>query len=181
MGSACWAPPGDALASIESFATERLVASRIGPADFAELSVLHHDSRVMATLGGVRTDAETRRFLREKCDHWEQYGFGMWMYRDRVTGVFVGRGGLQHIEVGGSEEVEVGYTVAAASQGHGLATEMVRAMVAVGFEQLGLTNLVAFTLPNNIASRRVMEKAGFGFERDIDHVGNPNVLYRLRR
>ncbi len=35
------------------------------------------------------------------------------------------------------------------------------------------------TLPTNRASRRVMEKAGFGYERDTVHAGLPHVLYRL--
>jgi hypothetical protein len=36
------------------------------------------------------------------------------------------------------------------------------------------------SLPTNCASRRVMEKVGLSFERDIVHANLPNVLYRLR-
>jgi [ribosomal protein S5]-alanine N-acetyltransferase len=39
---------------------------------------------------------------------------------------------------------------------------------------------VAFTLPDNVASRRVMEKVGFRYEREVEHVDLPHVLYRLR-
>jgi RimJ/RimL family protein N-acetyltransferase len=39
---------------------------------------------------------------------------------------------------------------------------------------------VSFTLPHNAASRRVMEKAGLTYERDITHAGLPHVLYRLK-
>ena len=39
-------------------------------------------------------------------------------------------------------------------------------------------DLIAFTLPDNLASRRVMEKAGFAYEREILHAGLPHVLYR---
>ena len=148
------------------------------PADFAELCLLHHDARVMETLGGVRSDAETRRFLEEKTAHWERHGFGMWMFRDRSDGAFVGRGGLQHMVVEGVPEVEVGYTVRAEDQGKGFATEMTQRMVEIGFERLGLANIVAFTLPTNVASRRVMEKTGFEFEREVDHAGYRQVLYR---
>ena len=62
-----------------------------------------------------------------------------------------------------------------------LRTELAHACVEVGFEQLGLLEIVAFTLPDNIASRRVMEKAGFRYERDIVHAGLPHVLYRRQR
>jgi RimJ/RimL family protein N-acetyltransferase len=53
--------------------------------------------------------------------------------------------------------------------------------VTVAFENLGMSDLVAFTLPINQASRRVMEKIGFSFERDIVHAGLPHVLYRIKR
>ena len=42
------------------------------------------------------------------------------------------------------------------------------------------TEIVAFTRPDNVASRRVMEKADFVYERDVLHVGLPHVLYRRR-
>jgi RimJ/RimL family protein N-acetyltransferase len=49
----------------------------------------------------------------------------------------------------------------------------------VAFEDLGLIDVVCFTLPANRASRRVMEKAGFEYERDVVHAGSPHVLYRI--
>ena len=62
----------------------------------------------------------------------------------------------------------------------GLATELGAASLAVAFGPLGLADVVSFTLPDNRASRRVMEKLGFAFERDTIHAGLPHVLYRLR-
>ena len=53
--------------------------------------------------------------------------------------------------------------------------------VEVAFEDLDLEEVVAFTLPDNIASRRVMEKAGFAYDRDIQRAGLPHVLYRIVR
>jgi [ribosomal protein S5]-alanine N-acetyltransferase len=65
--------------------------------------------------------------------------------------------------------------------GQGFATELAHECVEVGFEQLGLLEIIAFTQPDNVASRRVMEKSGFEYERDIIHAGLPHVLYRRRR
>src|SRR3712207_7252726 len=45
------------------------------------------------------------------------------------------------------------------------------AILEVAFESLGLTDLVCFTLTTNRASQRVMEKAGFGHEREVVHAG----------
>ena len=49
----------------------------------------------------------------------------------------------------------------------------------MAFERLGMEELVCFTLTINRASQRVMEKAGFEYERDVVHAGQPHVLYRL--
>ena len=56
---------------------------------------------------------------------------------------------------------------------------MALALVQLATEELGITNLVCFTLTTNQASQCVMEKVGFQFEREIEHVGTAHVLYRL--
>ncbi len=76
--------------------------------------------------------------------------------------------------------MEVGYGLAAAFWSQGLATEVARESVRVGFRVLGLAKLVCFTLPTNVRSRRVMEKAGFLYEQEVEHAGLPHLLYRLR-
>ena len=74
--------------------------------------------------------------------------------------------------------------------GRGLATEGARAILGYGFEVLGLKEVVSFTVPANVRSRRVMEKLGMGHDPgdDFDHPRlpenhplRPHVLYRLRR
>ena len=65
--------------------------------------------------------------------------------------------------------------------GQGLASELSEAAVRIGFDELGLDEIVAFTLPNNLGSRRVMEKAGFLYEREFEWKGRPHVLYRIRK
>ena len=57
---------------------------------------------------------------------------------------------------------------------------MTRAVLAAGFE-LGLPDVVAFTLPENGRSRRVMEKSGLTYDKPIEWAGLPHVLYRIRR
>ena len=50
----------------------------------------------------------------------------------------------------------------------------------VAFQVLGRDSVVAFTLHDNLASRRVMEKNGMTYEKDIIHAGLPHLLYRKR-
>jgi ribosomal-protein-alanine N-acetyltransferase len=140
---------------------------------------MHGDAQVMRTLGGVRTDAQTAAVLALLAAHWEAHGFGYWMARDTATGAFVGRGGLRHVIVGGAPEVEVGYALMPPYWSQGYATELGRAAVDTGFGALGCSALVGFTLPTNDASRRVLERLGFAYERDTIWAGLPHVLYRL--
>jgi [ribosomal protein S5]-alanine N-acetyltransferase len=101
------------------------------------------------------------------------------VFRDRADGRFVGRAGLLNTYVGGNDEVELAYGLMAEYWGRGLATEMAKEVLSVAFEQFGLADVVCFTLTTNRASQRVMEKAGFEYERDVVHAGRPHVLYRI--
>jgi RimJ/RimL family protein N-acetyltransferase len=159
--------------------TDRLVLTRIVADDLADLCHMHRDVDVMATLGGVRSDELSAEILVQLMTHWEQHGFGYWMAHDADSGAFVGRGGLREVVVGGGPEIEVGYALMREYWGRGLATELARACVRVGFDALGRQDLVAFTLPTNDASRRVMQRVGFLYERDVIWAGMPHVLYRL--
>jgi RimJ/RimL family protein N-acetyltransferase len=169
--------------AIDRVETERTVCERLAPEHAPEFSALMRDPRVARTLwptGTPPSEAEVLELLARKIEHWERYAFGHWLLRDRAADATIGRGGLQHALVEGVDEVEAGWAIAPERWGQGLATELALASVDVGFGHLGLTEIVAFALPDNVASRRVMEKAGFSYERDIEHVGLPHVLYRRR-
>jgi RimJ/RimL family protein N-acetyltransferase len=140
---------------------------------------LHRVERVMATLGGVRSAGDTERFLETNLEHWQRNGFGLWIFRYASDGAFVGRAGLRRVHIGDADEVELAYVIKSELWGRGLATEISRRLIGLGFAELQLSSLVAFTLPDNRASIRVMEKAGLHFERALDHRGKPHVLYRI--
>ena len=158
--------------------TERLQGEPITTAHQEELCALLGDPRVGATLGGVLSPARVAASIERQQAHWEQHGFGYRLWRERATGAAVARGGLLHTHVGGRDEIEVGWAVMPARWGEGFATELGAASARAAFEELGLREIVAFTLPRNRASRRVMEKLGFEFERDVVHAELPHVLYR---
>jgi RimJ/RimL family protein N-acetyltransferase len=170
--------------TIGRFETDRMVCERIQLDQAPEHLRLLLDPRVFATLWPrveSPTEAEVLDGIAAKVEHWERHGFGMWLLRDRETGEMVGRGGLQYTYTAGLNDIEAGWAIVPERWGQGLATELARACVEVGFEHLDLFEIIAFTQPTNLASRRVMEKAGFEYERDIIHAGLPHVLYRRRR
>jgi ribosomal-protein-alanine N-acetyltransferase len=81
--------------------------------------------------------------------------------------------------VDGQPELEVGYGFMRDYWGRGWATELACESVRVAFAELRKPDLVCFTLPTNLASQRVMHKAGFRYEKDIIHADLPHVLCRL--
>ena len=133
-------------------------------------------------MGGVATAEEVAEQLALGAQKWETDGFGYWMFFDAATGGAVARGGLSRAEFDGRAEIEVGWTVAPERWGEGLATELGAAAAEVAFGDLGLPDIVAFTLPDNVASRRVMEKLGFSYEKTAPYkTYGEHVLYRRLR
>jgi RimJ/RimL family protein N-acetyltransferase len=172
------------LASLDRVQTARLLCLRPTLDHAADTAALLQDPRVARNLSATGlppTTDEVAANLVAKDAHWKRHGFGLWTVYDRVTEAMVGRGGLQYTSVTGADEVEVGWAIVPARWGEGLATELARASVAAAFETLALDELLAYALPGNVASRRVMEKAGFRYERELEHIGRPHVIYRRRR
>ena len=69
--------------------------------------------------------------------------------------------------------IEIGWRLARAAWGGGYATEAARALLTHGFEELGLTEIIAFTADTNLRSQAVMERLGMARDeaRDFDHPG----------
>ena len=151
---------------IAEFETARMHARPMRGDDFDPLLRMYQNAEVTATLGGKRTAEQVREYLDDQLLHFARHGYGFWMFHAKADGRFVGRGGLRNIFVGGNDEVEVGYALMPEFWRQGLATEIAQASVQIGFAQCELSELVSFTMPTNTASRRVMEKVGFVFERE---------------
>ena len=161
--------------------TTRMVGERLTLDHEDELVRLLLDPRVAQTMWSpheTRTREDVRAGLQRKLAHWERHGLGQWLFRDRATGAMVGRGGPQHTMASGRDEIELGWVIVPERWGQGLATELARASVEVVFGPLALEEVIAYTQPDNFASRRVMEKSGFTYERDITYEREPFVLYR---
>jgi RimJ/RimL family protein N-acetyltransferase len=169
-------------ATIERVETPRTVCERMRMEHVDDMFRLLRDPRVADYLWhgtGVPSEQEVIDSTLDKERHWERYGFGLWVQRERDTGKIVGRGGLQWTRVADSNEVEVAWVVDPERWRQGFATELAEASIETAFGPLGLDEIVAFTVPHNVASRRVMEKTGFVYDREMSYAGHPHVLYRL--
>jgi len=133
----------------------------------------------------VLSQQESDDFASRIDEHFDRHGFGLWAVE--VPGVvdFAGFVGLSipRFVAPFTPCVEIGWRLATERWGRGYATEAARAALAFGFGELGLREIVSFTVPQNLRSRRVMEKIGMTHDHagDFDHptVGTRHVLYRL--
>ena len=162
--------------NVERVDTQRLVGTRISAADLDRLRSLYQDPQVAETLGGLRTDEWIAERLAFELGHWTAHGFGAWVFVERGSGEFVGRGAVRHAQIAGmglldGDQIELGYALRPEHWGRGLATEMAGAMVTVARDELCLPELAAWTLTTNRASQQVLEKTGFVYQRDFEYRG----------
>jgi RimJ/RimL family protein N-acetyltransferase len=170
--------------------TPRLILRRWRDADREPFAVINADPRVMeffpATLSREQSDSLIDRIE----THFRQHGFGLYAAELRSNGTFAGFIGLSvpSFKARFTPCVEASWRIAPELWGQGLATEGARAIVDYGFQVLGLKEIVSFTVPANLRSRRVMEKVGMTHNPadDFEHPQLPprhplrrHVLYRL--
>jgi ribosomal-protein-alanine N-acetyltransferase len=128
---------------------------------------------------GPRTREQALEIVERQAAQCAETGYCLWWWRDRATGDLVGYVGLDRTEVEGEPEIEVGWSIAPRRWGQGLAPEAGSACLDWAFDVAGLDRVVSYTLHDNRASRRVMEKLGFRYSRDFIRKGFEQVLYEL--
>ena len=146
-----------------------------------EYFVMLSDEDFIACYGVAYDRKQAQQRLLADIEHWEKHGFGPWMWCDKVSGNYVGRGGLRCLKIADIDEVELGYAVKQEYWGCGLAREIGLAAIEIGFENLQLQNLVCFTLIDNFRSLSVMKKLGFIYEKDFLYANLPHKLHRLQK
>ncbi|WP_345207983.1 GNAT family N-acetyltransferase [Fodinibacter luteus] len=171
--------------------TERLVLRQWGEADREPFAAMNADPEVMEHLPQPLDRAASDAMLDRLRATIEEQGWGPWAVEHAATRELIGFTGLavpRH-PLPFQPCVEVGWRLARAAWGHGFATEAAREALRVAFDELGLGEVVSFTVTGNVRSRAVMERIGMTRDPagDFDHpalpVGHPqrrHVLYRVR-
>jgi [ribosomal protein S5]-alanine N-acetyltransferase len=144
----------------DSLTTERLTLRRFTPEDLDLLDRLNSDPEVMRYVGGTKTRAQTEALMKTRVLHYyDQFpGLGMWATIERSSGACIGTHLLNHIQ--GETYIQVGYVLFSQYWGRGYATEMAVAILRYGFTELRLPEIFAITDKPNVASQRVLIKAG---------------------
>ena len=179
------------MSAFIEFETPRLRLRPWRDADRAPFAALNADPVVMEFFASaIGVDASNASI-----DAWQAQfalqGFSNWAAELRDGGGFIGYVGLTRPRrvLPCSPCVEIGWRFARAHWGRGLANEAARGALRIGFERLGLAEIVSFTSVLNHRSRAVMERIGMrDAGEDFDHPGVPegsplrrHCLYRLGR
>jgi RimJ/RimL family protein N-acetyltransferase len=172
--------------------TERLILRSWRADDRGPFADPNSDPQVMEFMPRALSAKESDAFADRIEEHFRQHGFGLYATELRSSGIFIGFVGL-HIpafQTAFTPCVEIGWRLASAYWGQGLAAEGAQAALCYGFQRLGLQEVVSFTVPANLRSRRVMEKLGMKHNPaedflhprlPADHRLSRHVLYRVPR
>ncbi|WP_328472731.1 GNAT family N-acetyltransferase [Actinoplanes sp. NBC_00393] len=177
--------------------TPRLRLVPVGPANAADLWLVHADDEVWRWYEGAKPTLEqARQRAAEMGESWRLHGVHKWIAYDRVTGEVVGRGGLSRTPVDDdwgriyaflpdfpwvravhesrdpfpahADWVELGWALRHEFWGRGYAAEIGQAGLAYAFDVLRAQAVVSCAERDNVRSRAVMQRIGMRYAGEID-------------
>lgn len=172
------------------FETERLLVRQWRDGDREPFAAMTADQRVMEFFPANLTRAQSDGFIDFVSSVIAERGWSFWAIEKKDTGEFIGFTGL-HIprtDLPFSPCVEIGWRLAFPHWGRGYATEAAKGALDVGFNRLGLEEIVSFAVVGNRRSRSVMERLKMKDSGTFEHPGLPegsplrlHCLYRISR
>ena len=166
--------------------TERFILREILPADEGGFFELDSNPNVHTYLGNkpVTSIEQCREVIKQVRQQYLDYGIGRWSIIDKETNDFVGWTGLKLIK----EEInyhidfyDLGYRLIEKYWGQGIATETSIACLKYAFEKLNLPEVYGICYAENIASGKVLTKAGLKFIETFDRDGVKHHWYKITK
>jgi len=159
------------------FSTGRLIIRRWRDSDLASLLAVYGDADAMRWVG------DGKPITTEECAHWmevtrrnyEKRAYGMFAVERKSPSGVIGFCGIVH--PGGQTEPEIKYAYLRSVWGLGFATEAVVGLIHYGAQVHGLDYIIATTAPANIASHRVLLKAGMLRGKLVSEDGGESTQY----
>ena len=172
--------------------TDRLILRLWQSSDVDGMAAIDQDPKVCQYLPAIGTRATTEAGVQRILNHYQEHGFCLYAVELKENNEFIGFLGLSipSFESHFTPAVEIGWRLASRHWNKGYATEGAKAVLKYGFLTLNLDEIVSFTVVNNRASRRIMEKIGLHHNPDDDFnhprlaADSPlrrHVLYRLSK
>ncbi len=175
--------------------SQRLVLTPYTVDDFDLSMVMWTDPAVVQYAGDVMSESEVKKNML----NWTKRGgdgyIGIWTILDRKTGEKYGSAALLPMPVEDDHtdyslvvpgkvpegDIEIGYYLKRSAWGFGYATEACRRLLRFAFQETPLKEVVATFHKQNLASRKVLEKAGFIDRGTMQCYGNEGFNFRITR
>ncbi len=165
-----------------TLSTERLTLRPPDSTDAAFFVRLMNDRDWLRFIGdrGVRTPADAKAYVEDKLlASFHQHGFGLWVVELRENGKAVGICGLLKRDT--LEDVDVGFAFLPEARGLGYGLEAGRRSLEYAASELGLSRVVAITVPANEASARLLERLGLSYDHTmVNESGEELLVFAIR-
>ena len=179
-----------AAAPVVTLRTPRLILRDWRDTDLAPFAALSEDPEGMRYYPAIPDRAASDAIAHYIRSTLAANGFGFWAVEVPGQASFIGYVGMAAtgFDASFTPAIELSWRLARPFWGHGYATEAAGAVLDHAFGSIGFQDVVAYTVPDNSRSRRVMERLGMAHDSagDFDDprlpVGDPlrrQVLYRL--
>jgi len=140
------------------------------------------DPKVMASFDVASFDRiQLEQWIHRNLIHQNKFGYGLFSVILKMNGLLVGNCGLQRMEIGGVQAVELGYEFRSDYWNQGYATEAAAAVRDFAFHQLHLPRLTSLVRIGNLGAMRVSEKIGMKRIDDITHKNRHYWQYLIER
>ena len=170
--------PREIVVTAYLFTTDRVQVRKISNDDFHDMMSVYGDVEAMRWVDNgepIRID-DCRRWIAVTLENYRQRGYGMFALTSHDDQQVIGFCGLVH--PGGQEMPEIKYAFKREFWGRGLASEVVPAMLQFAASKLGRFRVIATIDPDNVASRKVVTRAGMELvETRNDENGLPTLVY----
>ncbi len=172
--------------------TPRLNLRTWDEADITPFTQINQDKKVMAHFPGLCDRDKSAWLIGRFCQHYYEHGFTFYVLELKSTHEFIGFTGMMNVIFNAhfTPAVEIGWRLASSHWGQGYAPEAATAVLNQAFNDLYLNEVIAFTVPANKNSRRVMEKINMTYDPaddflhpniDPQHMLASHVLYRIKK
>jgi RimJ/RimL family protein N-acetyltransferase len=161
-----------------TFETDRLTLRPFTSRDVAEAIAIYANPENMRFIpGGPWTEQRTSELIERFSVHARERGYGLLAVRERRSLRLIGHCGLNTIAE--TAEIEVAYLIDRPFWGRGIATEAAAAVVADGFTRAGVARIIGLTMPENIASRRVLAKLSMKTIGEAEYFRTRMIVHEL--
>lgn len=170
--------------------TARLRLREWGEADEASFYAVMNRPEVMRHLGGVQTPEGWNAAFQRIVGFQRDYGHTFWIVDDRESGELLGFCGIKRVNAPGAGDLtgkhEIGWRLRPEAWGKGVAKEAAIASMDLAFGRFGAPDVIATTVPSNIASQGLMIRLGMTRRADLDYEDerfgpdlNPTIVFMM--